>query len=206
MAVAQSALRSLARRPPAWLRLRVPAWLVSLLFHAALLIALAVTVQVQPRGLPGGAGREGLSLFDAGGIGDGTGDMFDDESAGGGPNATVTLSPAAARDTPSGSQLFDDRPPIDALAALPKAANAGRYGPRGDGLTGATGAGGFTSGSGGGSGTGAAPGPARGVRPAVGHRGAGHGRSSTASRPTATSSSTSLIARGAWGARGAIRR
>ena len=42
----------------------------------------------------------------------------------------------------SGEELFDDRPPVDALAALPKATasgGAGGFGPLGDGIGGATG-------------------------------------------------------------------
>ena len=52
--------------------------------------------------------------------------------------------------------LFDDRPPVDALAALPKAGGGGGggFGPLGEGIGGATGAGGFTAGSGRGSGSG----------------------------------------------------
>jgi hypothetical protein len=155
MAVAQSAVPSLARRRPQWLRLKVPAWVISLLFHAAMLVALAITVQVQPRGLPGGFGRQGLSIFDAGG-GDGSGELFDDESSGGSPTANVKLSPAdaAGSGAKGAGELFDERPPVDALAALPKAGGGGGIGPLGDGVAGATGAGGFTSGSGSGAGSG----------------------------------------------------
>jgi len=134
----------------------MPAWLISLVLHAALLVALAVSVQVQPRGLPGGFGREGLSIFDAGG-GDGSGEFFDDESSGGGHSATVNLSPAEASGGDGAKVaggLFDDRPPVDALAALPKSGGGGGFGPVGEGVAGATGAGGFTSGSGSGSGSG----------------------------------------------------
>ena len=55
----------------------------------------------------------------------------------------------------AGRSLFDDRPPVDALAALPKASSgAGGFGPLGEGIGGATSAGGFTTGSGSGSGAG----------------------------------------------------
>ena len=82
MAASPPLARSRVRRPPLWLRLSMPSWLVSLIFHATLLIVLALTVQVRPRGLPGGFGREGLSLFESGGNGDGSGEYFDDEPAG----------------------------------------------------------------------------------------------------------------------------
>lgn len=155
-----------ARRGLNWGWSSVPSWLISLLFHATLLVALALVVQRQPRGFGGGsADAEGLAIFDAsgaGGGGDGSSEMFDDEPAGGG-GKTVKLMPvpSAGRGDHSSGQggdaggLFDEAPPVDALAALPKASGGGAgFGPLGDGIGGATGVGGFTSGSGTGSGPG----------------------------------------------------
>jgi len=159
MAASRSTSPLLVRRAPAWLRFSAPSWLVSLVVHATLLVVLTLTIQVQPRGMPGGIGREGLSMFNSEGYGDGSGDYFDDEPSGGGTGATTTsttvnLSPAAAG-AGDAAGLFDDRPPIDATAALPRSINGGGgAGPLGEGIGGATGAGGFTSGSGAGSGPG----------------------------------------------------
>jgi von Willebrand factor type A domain len=154
MAASPPLARSRVRRPPLWLRLSMPSWLVSLLLHATLLVVLALTVQIRPRGLPGGFGREGLSLFESGGEGDGSGEYFDDEPSGGGPGAMVNISSATeasggtGTDQGAGGALFDDAPPVDALTALPKATGGGGKGSVGEGIAGATGAGGFTSGSG----------------------------------------------------------
>jgi len=155
-----------ARQAPSWLRFSVPSWLVSLVVHATLLVALTLTVQTAPRGLPGGLGSgEAFSIFDGpGGGGDGSGEFFDEESPGGGGTSTLHMPPAGEADgglrgEGSGNAttgLFDDRPPTDALAALPKAlgGGGGGSGPIGEGLGGATSAGGFTAGSGRGSGSG----------------------------------------------------
>ncbi len=158
----------LERRTAPWMRFSIPSWLVSLVVHATLLIVLMLTVQTRPRGVPGGLGRgEAFSMFDGTGAGRGDGsggEYFDDDPSGGGSGtATLHIAPAeealnAARGKGAGGAgeaLFDDRPPVDALTALPKASSGGGgFGPLGEGIGGATGAGGFTSGSGSGSGAG----------------------------------------------------
>lgn len=150
-------------RPPLRLRLTLPSWLVSLVVHAALLILLMLTVRFEPRGQGGGTDRDGLSIFDGSGFGDGSGDYFDDEPSGGGSGRGATLTITPAENTAAG-KLFDDAPPVDATAALPKTTAAAGLGPLAEGIAGATGAGGFTSGSGSGSGFGAGSGSGPGGR------------------------------------------
>ena len=154
MAARQATTRRLLRRPPEWVRLYVPSWFLSLVVHATAIVLLMLSVHAVPRGLPGFGGFDASTLGAGGGEG---GDLFDDEG-GGGSSATVRLSPALAGGVDAGPQgasdgLFDDRPPLDALAALPKGGGGG-LGPIADGVGGATGAGGFTSGSGSGRGSG----------------------------------------------------
>src|SRR5262245_24349423 len=111
-----------ARRSPTWAWTNVPSWLVSVVFHATLLVTLALVVQRQPRGLGGGSlNAEGLAVFDAsgtGGGGDGSSEMLNDEPSGGGGGKTVKLMPvpdAGGGDRSSGhgggtDGLFDEAP------------------------------------------------------------------------------------------------
>jgi hypothetical protein len=170
MAASPNVAPRLDRRRALWMRFSIPSWLVSLVVHATLLVALMLTVTSTPRGIPGGRGSgDAFSMFDGTGAGrgDGTGgEYFDDEPSGGGSKNTLHMAPAeealAAAGGASGrgtasDELFDDQPPVDALAALPKMAasgGAGGFGQLGDGIGGATSAGGFTNGSGTGSGAG----------------------------------------------------
>lgn len=94
---------------PAWLTIRLPSWLLSVVIHAALIVALGAMIQVRPKG--GGTGevdREvGLVLKQVDSQG-----KFTYE----GPPAE---SQADGASVPTAAELVGDRPPIDIRDALP---------------------------------------------------------------------------------------
>ena len=70
MAASPNLAPRLDRRRAPWMRFSIPSWLVSLVVHATLLVALMLTVTTTPRGFPGGLGRgEAFSMFDGTGAG-----------------------------------------------------------------------------------------------------------------------------------------
>jgi hypothetical protein len=156
MAHARSLPPSRTEGWPRWLRQGVPSWLASLVFHAALIVALMLTLPPVERGLRdtlGELGEVSLSTADRD-----EGDYFDDEltgsSAGPVTVAKVDAQPLAELPTASASPA-EEAPPVDVTGALPPALEPSVQ-PHQTGLT--TGAGGFTQGSGAGTGIGTGPG------------------------------------------------
>jgi len=105
-----------AQPSPVPRRLAVPSWLLSMVFHLVLLIALALLFRLPaPRGAQGERTAEvGIALKRQ----EGDREFFVSESDTG-DGATETTSAMGAG--PSLNELLDDRPPTDPSEALPKA-------------------------------------------------------------------------------------
>ena len=82
------------------MRFSIPSWLVSLVVHATLLVALMLTVHDHARAVfrEGWDAGEAFSMFDGTGAGRGDGsggEYFDDDPSGGGSGtATLHMAPA----------------------------------------------------------------------------------------------------------------
>jgi len=131
------------RRGPHWLRVNLPSWLVSLVVHMALVLMLFWTVETRPRGLNSSVRDTGMVSLTSEPV-DVETEQYEDEGQPQ-PAQPATIVAAEAGSPGDTGEIFDDKPPVDATAALPKENNT-------IGLTsvepgGATGAGGFTRGS-----------------------------------------------------------
>ncbi|HEX7449045.1 MAG TPA: hypothetical protein VF306_15940 [Pirellulales bacterium] len=137
---------------PSWRwQLSAPAWLVSLVFHALLVVLLGYVAQ---RELHGTGASPGAQLVASYSILPNESDLFDDEAVAvevgaastsdDAPNDEATPDAAQPSDDAAGGvrSVFDGPPPVDVRGALPSttAASAGQEGPN-SGL--ATGAGEF---------------------------------------------------------------
>ncbi|HUY31392.1 MAG TPA: hypothetical protein VMV69_01320 [Pirellulales bacterium] len=122
-----------------------PAWLVSLVIHALLVIVLGYTIQRQVRGTGAPPGAEFVASLSTDPV---DGDYFEDEVMSAvslSPEAHADESPLETRDLAGGARpIFGDRPPVDTHSALPSSVETAGLG-AGD-LGQATGAGKFTSG------------------------------------------------------------
>lgn len=97
-------------------RFSVPAWMISLLLHAGVLVALIVSFPAIPRGAATEASREvGLVLRQAGPQGE---EQYLDEE-----QATAASDQQSAADSNSDSDLLNELPPTDPSDALPTPAH-----------------------------------------------------------------------------------
>ncbi|MEX2558404.1 MAG: VWA domain-containing protein [Pirellulales bacterium] len=120
------------------------AWLSSLVLHALLVVILGYTFTILPRGTQAQPGAELVASINTDDL---DGEMFEDEHSTVAVTASTAEQPSAAQQPSGGpiSEIFDDRPPVDASSALPGAMElSGLAGTGGQGP--ATGAGDFTGG------------------------------------------------------------
>jgi hypothetical protein len=95
---------------------RVPSWLISVMLHTILLVALGLTIHAAPRGVQTEAVREvGIAIKRVNEAGE---QYFESE----GDEPAVAPAPAEAAGGTSGplSDVVNDRPPVDLKDVLPK--------------------------------------------------------------------------------------
>lgn len=132
--VAKPRVKPAKTRPPWRWQLSAPAWLVSLVFHALLVVILGYVAQ---RELHGTSAAPGAQLVASYSILPNESDLFDDEAAAievGAAPTTDDATPDAAKpsDEAAGGvpSAFDGPPPVDVRGALPSTAlaSAGQQG------------------------------------------------------------------------------